>query len=222
MLFNTVKMPPGVDPDQAQPVRDDAGRSRRFRTDVPDTTTDEQTVADAFRAGDENALAEAYTRWSPLIHTLALRSLGDAHEAEDVTQKVFVSAWRSRGRYDPSRARLGGWLVGIARHCIADAHEARARRRRTEEAYAAEASTVVAADTADVAGVADRVMMADELERLEPIPQKVMKLAFYDDLTHAQIADTLGLPLGTVKSHIRRSLVRLRTRLEVNDEPYRS
>ncbi|MFB2596510.1 RNA polymerase sigma factor [Herbiconiux sp. P17] len=222
MLFNTVKAPLGVDPGQAQPVRDDANSGRRFRTDVTDIPSDEQAIADAFRDGDEGALAEAYARWSPLVHTLALRSLGDAHEAEDVTQKVFVAAWRSRERYDPSRSRLGGWLVGITRHRIADAHEARTRRRRTEEAYAAEASAGGGTEMADVADVADRVMMADELERLEPIPQKVMKLAFYDDLTHAQIADILGLPLGTVKSHIRRSLVRLRTRLEVNDDAYRS
>lgn len=228
MLYNTARAPAGAEPRQTQPQRDNANRSRRFRPPVTETSStpsipsDEQAIADAFRDGDESALAEAYARWSPLVHTLALRSIGDTHEAEDVTQKVFVDAWRSRERYDPARSRLAGWLVGITRHRIADAHEARARRRRSEEAYAAEATTAGGTAIADVAEVADRMMMAAELERLEPVPQKVMKLAFYDDLTHAQIADILGLPLGTVKSHIRRSLVRLRTRLEVSDDPYRS
>jgi len=185
--------------------------------DVTDHETDLSTLAEAFGAGDERALAEVYARWGSLVYTLAVRSLGDSGDAEDVTQKVFVAAWRGRSSYDPARAKLPGWLVGIARHCIADAHEARARQRRSEEAYA-EQRVVPAGD--DVVDATERMMIADELKHLEPVPRRVMQLTFYDDLTHAQIADTLGLPLGTVKSHIRRSLVRLRSRLEVDRDAY--
>ena len=70
--------------------------------------------------------------------------------------------------------------------------------------------------------VAERVMVAEELDRLEPVPRRVMQLAFYEQLSHSQTADTLGLPVGTVKSHVRRSLSRLRTRWEVDDEPHRA
>ena len=197
-------------------------RSRRGERQLGDAvaprSVDDQALAAAFAAGDEWALREAYARWSPLVFRLALRSLGDRTDAEDVTQQVFISAWRTRSGFDDSRSALSAWIVGITRHRIADAHEARSRTRRLEEALVAEASARPAA----VDDVADRVMVAEELDRLEPVPRRVMQLAFYDQLSHSQIAETLGLPVGTVKSHVRRSLSRLRTRWEVDDEPHRA
>ena len=197
-------------------------RSRRQHVHVSapyanstDDERDQSNLVASFRAGDEQALAEAYARWSSLVYTLAVRSLGDTGEAEDVTQKVFIAAWRGRTGFDENRAALPAWIVGIARHAIADAHEARARRRRLEQSLVDEADLYTVDESADVA---ERLLIGEELNRLEPVPQRVMRLAFYEDLTHVQIADSLGLPLGTVKSHIRRSLTRLRTRLEANDD----
>ena len=175
---------------------------------------DEAALALAFRAGDERALAAAYARWSALVHTLALRTLGSNADAEDVTQQVFISAWRGRSTFDPERGVLGSWLTGITRRRIADALEARSRTRRVEEASAEAALTESRTIDGDLV---DRLVLADELGKLEPIPRKVMALAFYGDMTHAEVAESTGIPLGTVKSHIRRSLNRLRTRLEVND-----
>ncbi|SFB07670.1 RNA polymerase sigma factor [Cellulomonas marina] len=180
--------------------------------DRPDDRPDDHALGRAFAAGDETALAEAYRRWSALVHTLALRSLGDATDAEDVTQRTFVSAWTGRGSFDPGAGALPGWLVGIARHRIADVHAARARVRALEEQLAAgtpAGSEVVETD------LTDRLVVADEIARLAPDARRVIHLAFYDGLTHVQIADRTGLPLGTVKSLIHRSLARLRTRLEV-------
>jgi RNA polymerase sigma factor (sigma-70 family) len=193
-----------------------AGR-RQHSVPEPIDDVDHLRLVAAFRAGDERALAEAYARWSSLVYTIAVRSLGDPGEAEDVTQKVFIAAWRGRDNYHPERARLPAWIVGITRHTVADTHEARSRRRRIEQAVAGELRTTSIDDSADVA---DRVMFAEELQRLAPVPQRVMQLAFYADLTHTQIAALLGLPLGTVKSHIRRSLDRLRARLEAVDDTY--
>ena len=195
--------------------------TRRYATRVTTAPTDDdQQLAAEFVAGNEQALAKVYQRWSPLIYTLALRSLGDIGDAEDVTQKVFVAAWTGRKNFDQTRARLSTWLVAIAKNKIADTHEARARIRRLQ------AQLEVTSSPLDwitqPADLAETLLIADEISQLEPDAQRVMRLAFYDDLTHSEIADRLELPLGTVKSHIRRSLQRMRTRLEVTHEPRRS
>lgn len=167
----------------------------------------------AFRAGDPSALATAYRNWGPLVYTLALRSIGHVQDAEDVTQRVFIAAWRGRGTFDPERANLPAWLVGITRHQIADAHAARARSFAVPMPTEGEAEPA-----APEVELGDRVLVADEIGRLPPLAQRVVRLAFYDDLTHQQIGERLDMPLGTVKSLIRRSLERMRQRLEVHDD----
>ncbi|GAA1846017.1 RNA polymerase sigma factor [Agromyces salentinus] len=179
----------------------------------------EDALARAFLEGDEFALREAYARWGALVFRLALRSLGDRADAEDVTQQVFLAAWRSRGNYLPGKTALGAWIVGITRHRIADAHEARARHRRLEDELVSEASVAPPEQPDDLA---ERAMIVEELDRLEPTARHVMRLAFYEQLTHSEIAETLDLPIGTVKSHIRRSLIRMRTRWEVDDGAHRT
>lgn len=172
----------------------------------------EKDLASRFRDGDERALEEIYRRWSPVVFTLALRSLGDRADAEDVTQRTFVSAWSSRGSYDRALAKLSTWLIVIARRRIADAHAARSRLRATQERIL---RTTAPADLVrEAPDLADTLLVAREIERLEPEAQRVVRLAFFDDLTHVQISQRLDMPIGTVKSHIRRSLQRMRTRLE--------
>ncbi|EPR77267.1 putative RNA polymerase ECF-subfamily sigma factor [Leifsonia rubra CMS 76R] len=173
---------------------------------------EEARMTQAFVNGDESALSQVYGRWSSLVFTLAVRSLGDRGDAEDVTQKVFVSAWTGRSGYKPERSGLSAWLVGITKNKIADTHEARARVRRLQDQLTA--TTSRGEPVVEDFDLADTLMVADEITRLEPDAQAIVRLAFFDDLTHNQIADRLELPLGTVKSHIRRSLQRMRTRLE--------
>ncbi|WP_375433586.1 RNA polymerase sigma factor [uncultured Friedmanniella sp.] len=172
---------------------------------------DLSALVEDFLAGDEVALEKIYKRFSALVFTVALRSLGDATEAEDVVQKVFVAAWTGRHTYKPERASLSAWLMGITRNKVADTHQARTKQRRIQSEVTASLSSPP--DTFDIA---ERLIIADEIARLDAVPQKVLRMAFFEDLTHAQIAERMQMPPGTVKSHIRRSLIKLRRRLEVS------
>src|SRR3954451_5306145 len=182
-------------------------------------------VGRRFAAGDEQALAWAYERWAGQVHGMAVRAFGPGPDAEDVTQQTFVSAWTGRAGYSAARGPLPAWLVGICRHKIADtwarpgpprrgaAGPRRARQRRVAEAAAVEAPLSTPAVDAVVA---DRVLLLGELAQIGQPQRGIIELAFFEDLTHSQIAARTGLPLGTVKPHTRRPVERGRTGWEVD------
>lgn len=175
-----------------------------------DTITESLDVA--FAAGRAE-LREVYEAHSSLVFGLCRKSLGpDA--AGDVTQEVFVSAWRGRQQFDPERGNLGQWLVGITKRRIIDhlrSEGRHANRRADEEAAPASAHT---SDEARVDQMADQMIVAEGLAQLGDRARQVIELAYIHDLTHQEIADRTGLPLGTIKSDIRRGLKRIRTHLE--------
>ncbi len=179
-----------------------------------DTDVDEvhDDLMRRLKAGERDALAEAFHRWSTLVHSIALRSLGDHHDAEDVTQQVFVSAWRSRESLQVGAGSVPGWLAAITRRRCADLHAARARDRRNVLAVARAAPPATGPPESDA--VTDRVLIAHELRELGDPRAEVIRLAVIEGRTHEDVAAHLGLPLGTVKSHVRRGLHQLRKRLE--------
>ena len=174
---------------------------------------DDVALARAFVAGDELALRAAYDRWGGLVHAFCVRSLASRADAEEATAQVFVNAWRGRGGLDVDRGSLAGWLLGIARRVVAAAHAAAARQRALQEAL--EALREVD-DEPSPDQLVDRLLVADAMAQLGPEQRRAVGLAFYDGLTHEQVARTMGLPLGTAKTHIRRGLAVLRRRLEVD------
>ena len=187
---------------------------------TPDGAVDPSVLADsevgrAFERGREWALEQAFERWGGLVRKVALRAVGSDHDADDITQAVFVSAWRGRARYDATRAPLPAWLLGITRRRIAD-HWASVARDQRRTVAVERASDPAPSSEEWVDHVAHRVVLAGELLKLDQPQRQIMELAFFDDLTHQQISDQMSMPLGTVKSHIRRSLVRMRERLEVD------
>jgi RNA polymerase sigma factor, sigma-70 family len=183
-------------------VRDEAG-------------ADTGELAKALAVGSPDALAEIYRLWSSLVHTIALRSLGDPADAEDVTQQVFVSAWNGRRTFRPEHGSIQAWLVGITRHRIADLRTQRYRNHRNLQAVALESAATP--PVTDDAEWAQRLLIVHELEHMGDPRAAVIKMAFLEDRSHDDIAQALGLPLGTVKSHIRRGLLQLRERLKEVD-----
>ena len=167
-----------------------------------------------FAAGSPGALEAAYKRYGGVVHGYARRVAGP-EAADEVTQDVFLAAWRTPGRFDPNRGSLGGWLLGIARFKAIDA--IRRSQRAADRLGRAAALAPPAGPTAGADELAERLLVADALSRLRPEVREVVELAFYSDLTHEQIADRTQRPLGTVKSQIRRSLASLRRHLESID-----
>jgi RNA polymerase sigma factor (sigma-70 family) len=180
---------------------------------LPRYDDEDVALAHAFAGGDEDALRRAYERWAGLVHAFCLRSLSSRSDAEEATAQVFVNAWRGRDGYAVDRGSLAGWLLGIARRVVADAHAAAARERALQEAMES-VRPVDDAPTPDQ--LVERLVVTDAMAQLNPEQRRAVGLAFYDGLTHQQVASAMDLPLGTAKTHIRRGLAVLRRRLEVD------
>lgn len=171
----------------------------------------EGEIGAAFAAGDPVAVEQAYERWGGLVYTIALRTVGDPDDAADITQATFLSAWHGRASYDPARAPFKSWLTTIARRRAVDHLR---RPVGVREFATAEHHEGGQPDIDHAEGLVDRIVVREELDSLGEPARTIVDLAFYSQLSHSEIATKLDMPLGTVKSHLRRSLNRLRTRLE--------
>ena len=160
--------------------------------------------------GDPEAFEELYHRYARTVFGLALRRLGDRPRAEDAVQETFTAVWRSAKSYRPDRGPGAPWLYAVARNAIVD--RARARTDTPAEVPETESPEAGPADAAESAYVSWRVHRA-----LEELPRKerdVLELAYWGDLSQSEVADFLGIPLGTVKTRTRAGLGRLATLLE--------
>jgi len=176
-------------------------------------------LAEDLAAGAHDALAECYQRWGALVYRIAVRALANRQDAEDVTQQVFVSAWQSRASLRPSDSALPAWLIGITRRRVAD-ELSRRGRESTSSHLARNVNGHVPELALDT--LVDGVVLRDALARLAEPRRSVLALAYGEDRTHEQIAEILELPLGTVKSHLRRGLIHLRRELEEATDDARS
>lgn len=160
-------------------------------------------------ASADDGLRAAYDAHGGLVYRFCARSLGP-HAAQDVTQEVFLIAWRKRSTFDPTRGSLAGWLLGIARFRVLGA----LRDRGAPTASASDRLTppeVMLPDAVDA--LADRLLVADVLRALPDRAATAITLSFLQGLSHQEVADRMEVPLGTVKSDIRRGLERLQRAL---------
>jgi RNA polymerase sigma-70 factor, ECF subfamily len=166
----------------------------------------ERSIVSDIRSGGEDAMALLYDRYSSIVYSVALRVLGDTAAAEDVLQEVFLQLWRNPGAFDANRGSLAAWLAVIARNRAIDALR---KRRPTSDLD----DVVVAADL-DLASEAARKIAIEKIRAvLAGMPaaqRRAIELAFFEGLTHTEVAAKLGEPLGTVKTRIRSALQALR------------
>jgi RNA polymerase sigma-70 factor, ECF subfamily len=160
----------------------------------------------AIRSCDESAMAHLYDRYSPIVYSVALRVLGDTGAAEDILQEIFLQLWRNPELFDSSRGNLGAWLSVIARNRAIDT----LRRRRPITDIA---DVIVSTDN-DMSAETDRTRAMERVrEVLDDMPgsqRHALELAYFDGMTHSEIATKTGEPLGTVKTRIRTGLLTLR------------
>ena len=158
------------------------------------------------KSGDQSALAELYDRYSSVVYAVALRVLGDTGAAEDVLQEVFLQLWRNPGAFDAARGSLGSWLAVITRNRAIDL----LRRRRPET----DIEDVIVSMAPDLAAEADRSRAAAKVRGVMAAmaqPQRVaLEMAYFEGMSHSEIATKTGEPLGTIKTRIRAGLIALR------------
>lgn len=161
-------------------------------------------------AGDRLAFEEIYRRYARPVLGLALRRLGDRGRAEDATQEAFVAVWRSARTFDPGRGTGAPWLYAVARNAITDG--LRRLPEQVAELQDGPGAEPDPADRAEAAWTAFRVHRA--LEVLPAHERPVIELAYWRGLSQSEIAESLGVPLGTVKTRTRSALARLARALE--------
>jgi RNA polymerase sigma-70 factor (ECF subfamily) len=172
----------------------------------PPSTEDDSSLLALVQSADEHAMASLYDRYSRLVYSVALRVLRDPAAAEDVLQEVFMQIWRNPDSFTAARGSLGGWLAIVSRNRSIDT--LRRKRPTTDIDDVPIASPYNLADEAERNSLMERARGV--IHKLPMEQRKTLEMAFFDGLTHSEISEMTGDPLGTVKTRIRSALLTLR------------
>ncbi len=182
------------------------------------TRLNDETLIRLIVQAHENALGELYDRYSRLVYSVALNTLGDPDRAEEVTQDVFERVWEKASTYSPEAGRVVNWLTSIARHRSIDLFRLTRSHHENLEISWQEAETIVLTDGNNTEWEAyleerqERIRWA--VSQLPPDQKKALGMAFFQGYSHQEIAVSLHEPLGTIKTRIRLGMQKLRLLLQ--------
>jgi RNA polymerase sigma-70 factor (ECF subfamily) len=185
---------------------------REFQRPLAAPADDDNELVLRIAAGQRDALGAFYDRTSSIALGLLIRILGDPMEAEETLQDVFLQVWRDAGRYRAERSSARGWLMMMARSRALDRLRSAAVRRRTRTELARQGVPVAIAPlgAARIEHLERRQKVSSALGRLPREQREAIELAFYQGMTHTQIAEHLDTPLGTIKSRVLLGMRKLR------------
>lgn len=204
-------MPDNISNPIGDPARSStrATNTDKMANGVNSAGPDDGTLLQRVRQGDQTAMAEVFDRYGRAVYSVALRILKDTGHAEDVMQEIFFQVWRNSESFVQGRGSLGAWLVVVARNRSIDL----LRRRKPSDSV----EDVILASPTNLASEAEHNAMIEKVQKvLKGLPeeqQRSMELAFFEGLSHSEIAEKTGDPLGTVKTRIRLALITLRKAL---------
>jgi RNA polymerase sigma factor (sigma-70 family) len=174
---------------------------------VTTVAMDDADVASRFASGDADSVRVVYQTYGRLVFSIAFKVLGDTGLAEDATQQTFVQAWRAAGKYDPNRP-LGAWLTTIAKRVAIDVYRRERRHRNLDNIDDSDSSTLITLPPS-VDQMEDVAQVRRALDELPTADRDLIRMQHFDELSHAEIARELEIPLGTVKSRTFRAHKRL-------------
>jgi RNA polymerase sigma-70 factor (ECF subfamily) len=188
----------------AQPLRSADGETNRRA--ARDRAAGDGLLLTRAKGGDQQAMTELFDQYSGMVYSVALRVLKDPGQAEDIMQEIFFQVWRNPDAFVSGRGSLGAWLAVMARNRAIDS----LRKRRPTDSV----DDVVLASNSDLGSEVERNRMMEKVRGvLKDLPveqQTSVEMAFFEGLTHSEIAAKTGDPLGTVKTRIRSALITLR------------
>ena len=199
-------------PSRPATLQRPTARTRRSMKTGVNVETMEEPILERVARNEPGAVDEMMSRFGGLVWSLARRSCPTSAEAEDAVQEIFVEIWRTASRFDSSIAGEATFVAMITRRRLID--RTRRRSRRPESVALTESSPAPEPNNDDLEIAEEAGVASEAFEKLRPEQQKVLRLAIHHGRSHEQIAATTGMPLGTVKTHARRGLIRLRQLLE--------